>query len=268
MAAVKDRSGARYRSSVWLGRTLILVGLLAFFEVAPGRWLDELLVAQPSAIGRTLGEWMGLDGGDAVLWGAIRSTLGRAAGGLIIGTVLGLVAAFLVWRSKHIANLFEPVAAVVNSVPRIVLVPLFILWLGSGLAPIMVYVVGTAFFPIFYNVLQGLRSSDRVMLDSLRVMGAQDRDLLSAYLVPHSREYALAALMISAPLTLVSTIVGEMLMSAGGLGGLLVASRNDFDTDGIYAATLVAASLGVVTNVAVRSWNTKQRSRALEAEGL
>src|SRR3546814_20288488 len=125
----------------------------------------------------------------------------------------------------------------IHNLPRITLIPLFVFWLGNGDAPINVYVIGTAFFPMFYNALQGWRSADRQMVDVLSIIGARPRHIFRIYLLPHSREFILSGLLIAAPLTLVAAIVGEMLVGRG-LGGLLTLYRVQLDAPGLNPANI------------------------------
>jgi NitT/TauT family transport system permease protein len=259
---------SRYRASVWIGRAVILLLVLAFFQVAPNRWVSGLVLATPTGIVKTYMNWFGPHAGSSSLWYPIWVTVYRAGLGFIIGTALALLFSFFVWRSKTLARILEPVISVINNLPRVALVPIFILWLGSGLAPVLVYVVGAAFFPMFYNIVQGLRSAEREFLESLAILGARDRDVLRLYLIPHVREYFLSGLMISAPLTFVSTIVGEMLMSAGGLGSVLITNQDTFNTNGIYAATLIAGLLGVTIAVSVEHFTKRGRAHVREVGGM
>jgi len=270
MSASSPSSSSRsagFTASVWVARIAILVGALVFLEQAPGTWVPKLFLAKPSAVGERLGEWMGFGDEDPILWDALRTTLLHAGIGLICGTVLALVIAFVVWRSTVLARSVEPLMAVIHNVPRITLIPLFVFWLGNGDAPINVYVIGTAFFPMFYNALQGWRAADRQVIDVLSIMGARPRHIFATYLLPQSREFILSGLLIAAPLTLVAAIVGEMLVGTG-IGGMLSLYRVSFDADGLYTATVVASAVGVAINTAVGRVNRRHRTRMLETGGL
>lgn len=269
MSTTAERSerSLRFRASVWAARLAILGGALLFLERAPGRFVPKLFLAKPSAVGEHLGEWIGLGDHDPILWDALRTTLVHAGIGLIGGTVLALAAAFVVWRSTVLARSVEPLLAVIHNVPRITLIPLFVFWLGNGDAPINVYVIGTAFFPMFYNSLQGWRAADRQVVDVLMIMGAKRRHVFTTYLLPQSRELILGGLLIAAPLTLVAAIVGEMLVGTG-IGGMLSLYRVSFDAPGLYTATVVASAVGVAINTAVGSVNRRHRTRMLETGGL
>jgi NitT/TauT family transport system permease protein len=258
----------RYRVSVWVGRVVVLVVAIVLLQLAPGRWVADLVLAQPSSAFRTLGHWLGPNAGSSSLYHPVLTTVSRTLLGLVVGTVAALILAFVVWRFRVLARMAEPLVAIGNNLPRAALVPLFILWLGAGLFPVLIFVSSAAFFPMYYNVLQGLKSAERQFLESLAILGARRRDVFVEYLIPHIREFVLSAFMISIPLTFVSAIVAEMLMSAGGLGGILVTTQQNFDTNGIYAATLAASIIGVAANMAVTRMARRGRARLPEMWGL
>jgi NitT/TauT family transport system permease protein len=263
-------SGTRpyYRLSVWAGRFLVLVIGLALLQIAPGRWVPSLVLAKPSSVVRTIGNWLGPHAGAASVYSPVLTTVYRTAIGVAIGSTVAVIVAFLVWRIKTFARIADPLTAIANNLPRVALVPIFILWMGAGLLPILVFVSSAAFFPMYYNVLQGLKSAERPFLESLAILGGRPSDVIREYLIPHTREFVLSAFMISIPLSFVSTIVAEMLMSAGGIGRVLVTTQQNFETNGIYAATLIAAIIGVVANMAVVRVARRGRARLPEMWGL
>lgn len=265
---MRVKRSMRYRVSVWVGRVAVLVVGVALLQLAPGRWVDELVLAKPSSAFRTLGHWLGPNAGDTTLYRPVLTTLYRTALGLGLGTASAIILAFVVWRFKGFARVAEPLTAIANNLPRAALVPLFILWLGAGLYPVLIFVSSAAFFPMYYNVLQGLKSAERPFLESLAILGARRRNVVAEYLIPHIREFVLSAFMISIPLTFVSAIVSEMLMSAGGLGRILITTQQNFDTDGIYAATFAASIIGVLANMAVARVARRGRANLPEMYGL
>jgi NitT/TauT family transport system permease protein len=265
---MKTRGSIGYRASVWFGRLLIFAVGVWLLQEAPGRWVSPIVLARPSDAVETIWDWLQPHAGATSLYGPVFTTVGRTLFGLIIGTSIALVLAFLVWRFRTLARIFEPLTAILNNLPRVALVPIFILWFGAGRLPVLVFVASAAFFPMYYNVLQGLKSTERQFIESLAIMGASQWNVLRQYVFPHLREYVLSAFMISIPLTFVSAIVAEMLMSAGGLGRVLISTQQTFDTKGIYAATFVAAFIGVVANLAVIRIARRGRSRAPHMWGL
>lgn len=270
MATLKlhPRRPSAYTGSVWLGRVVVLVVAVTLLQLAPGRWVDTIVMAKPSDAFRTLGHWLGPNAGSESLYRPIWETVQRTLLGLLIGTACALVVAFVTWRFRLLARVSEPLVAIGNNLPRAALVPLFILWVGPGLVAVLIFVSSAAFFPMYYNVLQGLKSAERPFLESLAILGARRRDVVIDYLIPHIREFVLSAFMISIPLTFVSAIVAEMLMSAGGLGRVLVNTQETFQTDGIYAATFAASIIGVLANMIVTRMARKGRAARAQMWGL
>jgi len=265
---MKRKRSVGYRLSVWSGRLLIFAVGVWLLQEAPGRWVSPIVLAKPSDAVATIWDWLQPDAGAASLYGPVFTTVGRTLFGLFIGTSIAFILAFLVWQFRAIGRVIELLTAILNNLPRVALVPIFILWFGAGLLPVLVFVASAAFFPMYYNVLQGLKSTERQFMESLAIMGASQWNVLREYVIPHLREYVLSAFMISIPLTFVSAIVAEMLMSAGGLGRVLISTQQTFDTKGIYAATFVAAFIGVVANLAVVRIARRGRSRVPQMWGL
>jgi ABC-type nitrate/sulfonate/bicarbonate transport system permease component len=241
------------RVGIYVGRLALGVALLALWQYAPGHLVDRIVLASPSEIVAKLDEWArGTDTREPVLWSALWTTVRHLLVGVVGGTVAGLVLSLLLAESKVLAHAVEPTVAMLDNVPRVTLIPLFVLWLGPGDPPIYIYALTSAFFPVFFNSVQGWRSASAEHVTALRLMGAGRGAVFWEYRLPHALPYVATGVFLAIPLTMVSVTVGE-LIGGTGVGELISRSRDLFDAAGLYAATAVAATVGILVTKVVEA---------------
>ncbi|MBL8179154.1 MAG: ABC transporter permease [Bryobacterales bacterium] len=233
---------ARVPMVVW--QLLLGASLLAAWQAgASAGVLDKFFFSRPSDI--ALRVWqMCLTG---AVWGHLGTTLLEAALSFAIGVALGVACGFALARNRFLAALFDPYLRVANSLPRVVLAPIFLLWFGLGIWSKVALGVTVVFFIVFFNTLQGVREVDPVVVHNARMLGASERQLIRHVLIPSALSWIFSSLHISIGFAIIAVVVGEYLGAAKGIGYMIAQAEGVFDTTGVFAGMAILA--GVVLAV-------------------
>jgi NitT/TauT family transport system permease protein len=227
----------------------VLALRVAIFVVVVGGWelcaragvVDPFFFGEPSRIVSQLQTWVqqGTEAGS--LWEQIFATLEEAVLGFLIGVVLGVVCGIALGRVQLLADIFSPYIKVMNSIPRIVLGSIFILWLGLGLSSKVALAVVLVFFAVFFNAFQGAREVDRNLVANARILGASRRQVTRHVVLPSAMTWIIASMHVSFGFALIGAIVGEFLGAQKGLGLLISQAQGTFNADGVFAAMVIIA---------------------------
>lgn len=228
-------------------RIALLVFLLAAWELASGTVFNPFWISSPSLILVALTNMMA----NGTLPQAILATMVVALVGFALGILIGVGLGVLCGVSRVVARVLDPYITGLYSLPRVALVPLFILWFGLGFEMKVIFTALLVFFPVFMNTLAGIRDVDDDLIDVIRVMGASRRDTIFKVLVPSALAWVFAGLRISVPFALIGAILAEMFSSSRGLGYVISYTANQFDTAGLFAALFVTTLLGLALDAVV-----------------
>src|SRR4029078_888826 len=146
---------------------------------------------------------------------------------------------FAFGRAPFVAAVFDPYIKMLNAVPRVVLAPLFLLWLRLGLWARVALAVTLVFFVMFFNTYQGVRDADRVLIDNVRMLGASERQLVRHVLIPSALTWISSSLQTSLGFAMVGAVVGEYLGSTSGLGYVIAQAEGTVGTTGVFARMTV-----------------------------
>lgn len=252
-AAVSDQRRRRRRgilvvNGARLAVAVALVGGWQLFAGQPGSrplvLIDQYYVSRPSEVWDSLVKfWQ-----TGVLLPNVWVTVQEMLLGFLVGFVLGLAVGFVVGSNRFVGDVAMPFVSALYSVPRLALVPLFLLWFGLGLTSKVAFVGMLVFFLVFYNTYAGVRDVDKDLVDTLRIIGAKRRTIMTKVTFPSAMTWILAGLRVSAPYALVGAVTSEMISSNEGLGYLLVRASGQFDTSGVFAAIAVMMVLAMLVN--------------------
>src|SRR3954469_2929313 len=153
----------------------------------------------------------------------------------VIGTVLGLAVGLWLALSPIASALLDPYIKAFNSMPRVILAPIFGVWFGLGMASKVALGVTLVFFIVFFNVYQGVREVSHTVLANARILGASDRQLMRHVYVPSAMSWVFASLHNSVGLAFVGAVVGEYLGSSRGVGYLILQAEGTFDINAVFA---------------------------------
>ena len=242
------RQAARQRqNTVLFWRVGILVAFLGLWEVA-GRlnWIDPFFYAMPSTIVGRLYEWITEGTSEGPLWYHLLVTMEEAMLGFLTGSVAGILAGIALGRNRMASDIFSIYIKVINSIPRVVLAPIFIMLFGLGLASKVALAFVMVFFVVFHNAFQGVREADRAMIANARILGASDWQVTRSVIVPSAMSWIFASLHVSFGFAIIGAIVGEFVGSRYGIGLLINVAKGSFDAAGMYAAIVIVMVVALV----------------------
>ncbi len=204
----------------------------------------------------------------------IAATLSAMLSGYVIGSTLGILLGASIAKSRAVERVLLPYVVGLQSVPKIALAPLFVMWFGYGLASKIVMVSLMCFFPLMINTLTGLLAADRDRIDMLRTMTATRWQIFRFVKLPSAAGHIFAGLQVAVVLSLIATLVAEFVGSDYGLGNLIEASQSALDTAGMFAVLLILAVIGLLVTACVRSvhrrvvfWEMPTRVTVLDERG-
>ncbi|KXF75550.1 ABC transporter permease [Paramesorhizobium deserti] len=190
---------------------------------------------EPIAVGQRIIDWFA----DGSIWYHLGITLTEAALAFIIGSVGGVIIGFWFARKPLLAAVFDPYVKAANALPRVVLAPIFALWLGLGIWSKVALGVTLVFFIVFFNVYQGVKEVSPTILSNARMLGMNGRQLLRHVYLPSAMSWMFSSLHTSVGFAVVGAVVGEYLGSAAGLGYLIHEAESVFDVTGVFAGMVV-----------------------------
>ncbi len=228
-------------------RLLLAVALLALWEYVagprtdPATIVDEFYISRPSQIWIALTRWAE----QGILLPSIVGTIINTVIGFAVGASLGLLLGFVLGSNAFLAQLLDPFVTAVYSIPRLALVPLFMLWFGIGTSMKVALVASVVFFLVFFATYAGVKEVDDTMKQKLRLMRGSWLGIALKVTLPSAATYIISGLRISAPYALVAEVTAEMMSSNSGLGYLLIRSSSQYYTPGVFAAILLMMLIGM-----------------------
>ena len=239
----RSRSGAARRllNSDWVRPILLMVILLVLWDLSVRLFgVPAYLVPKP---------------GDVVLamideWPRLLSesvpTFTATLGGFALSVLFGIPIAMLIAGSRTVEAYVYPLLVFSQSIPKVAIAPLFVVWFGFGLMPKVIAAFLLGFFPVVVSAVQGFKSVDGEMMDLARSMKASRLQTFRMVSLPHALPAIFAGLKVSITLAVVGAVVGEFVGSNSGIGFVLQRSIGNFELPLMFAALTVLALMGVV----------------------
>jgi NitT/TauT family transport system permease protein len=168
-----------------------------------------------------------------------------------IGTAFGLALGLWLALAPLAGAILDPYIKALNSMPRVILAPIFAVWFGLGIASKVALGVTLVFFIVFFNVYQGVKEVSPVVLASARMLGANQRQLLRHVYLPSATSWVFSSLHTSVGLAFVGAVVGEYLGSSQGVGYLILQAEGSFDINTVMAGILVLTAFALALDAAV-----------------
>ena len=252
----------RRKRLIHLLRLLLLVGLLGLWQLAAALgWIDAFIFSSPARAVALLGRLIA----DGTLWLHIGTTLLETLIGFACGTALGLAAAVALWCSPLAQRVAEPSLVVLNSLPKIALGPVLIVWVGAGMSAIVVVTLLISVVVTIIGVLNGFLAVEEEKILLLKTFGATRRQIFRYVIFPASLPTTVAVLKINVGMAWVGVIVGEFLVSRAGLGYLIVYGGQVFKMDLVMASVLVLSLLAAAMYYLVELAEHRLRKKQADA---
>ena len=233
---------------LFAARLGLITVLLATWELSARTFADEFFISRPMVIGIKFAEL--ISSGRLFFHGGV--TVVETLAGFLTGATCGLGVGLLLGRNTGLARLLDPILVAINSLPKVALAPLFIMWFGIGIGMKIILTATIVFFLVFINTYHGVRNVNPELVDILRLMGARERDIVTKVVIPSALQWVFAGLQLSVPYALIGAVVGEMMAANRGLGYLLADAAGQLDTGGVFAALLSIVGLALLLQASVR----------------
>jgi NitT/TauT family transport system permease protein len=250
---------------VW--QLLVLVVFLALWQALTRNAQTAFFFGEPLKVAVRIWQWFTVGSGTleiglgdwtlftlqfpAEIYSHLLVTLTETVLAFGIGTVLGLGAGLWLALSPLTASILDPYVKAANSMPRVILAPIFAMWFGLGIWSKVALAVTLVFFIVFFNVYQGVKEVSPVVLANARMLGANARQLLRTVYLPSATSWVFSSLHTSVGLAFVGAIVGEYLGSARGVGYLILQAEGSFDVNTVFAGIVVLTGFALVLDLLV-----------------
>jgi NitT/TauT family transport system permease protein len=234
----------RYRRRVTIGQAALIVVVMAAWHFGSGVLFDPFFVGSPAGVAKVLIA----DLGDSRFWNDLRVTGTEMTLGYLLGALGGIALGVLFARWRLAADIFDPFFTGLNSLPRIALAPLLVVWFGIDMASKVVLAATLVFFLTFLTTLSGIRNVDPALVDVARLVGANERQIFRYVMLPGASAWVINGLKMSLPYALIGVIVGEFLVASSGLGYRLNFYSTSYNTNGTFAMLLVMMAVMMCLN--------------------
>ncbi|ABQ37994.1 MULTISPECIES: ABC transporter permease [Bradyrhizobium] len=226
---------------------LALWQLLATVPVFGRILLPPFFFSNPVDVFAQVVKWFA----SGAIWKHLAITLWESILAFAIGSLGGVLVGFWFARKPLVAAVFDPYVKMANALPRVVLAPIFTLWLGLGIWSKVALGVTLVFFIVFFNVYQGVKEVSTVVRDNARMLGMNERQLMRHVYWPSALSWMFSSLHTSVGFAVVGAVVGEYLGSAAGLGYLIQQAEGVFDVAGVFAGMFVLSAFVILIDIGV-----------------
>ena len=202
----------------------------------------KLFFTVPSRIVGTL--WQMFASGS--VWAPLGVSAMAFAVGLGLAILVGLPLGILLGRSNALNAMFDPFITAFNATPRLVFLPLLMLWFGIGLWSKVAIVSLGALFPLLINTYEGVRNADKLLINVVRSFGAKEWDIARLVVVPNSLPFIVVGLRLAIGRAILGVVVAEFFGAQDGLGVIMVRAASGFKVDVVFAGLIIFAGLSLL----------------------
>jgi NitT/TauT family transport system permease protein len=220
---------------------LVIAGMFLVWEIACRAFdIPVFILPAPSVIADSMVKWWSplLSNAWATLKTTVVGFLMAVGFGLLLGVAIG--SSVLVYRGLY------PLLIAFNSVPKVAVVPILVIWFGSGFWPAVLTAFLISFFPIVVNVATGIATVEPELRDVLRALGARPRDIIMKVGLPRAMPYFFASLKVAITVAFVGSIISETVAANEGIGHLMLVASSRFDVPLVFAGLIVTGVMGVL----------------------
>ncbi len=233
-----------------LGPPLATLGVVVFawWAAVRGLHMEAYLLPAPGAVARAI-----YDGfADGSFWPHIAATVEASAIGFAVGSAIAVALGVALAEQPIFERFLFPLIVALQAMPKVALAPLILVWCGFGLESKVVLIVLICFFPLFVNVVVGIRSADPDLIDLCRASCASRWYIFRNVKLPSAAGNIFAGLQIGASLALIGAVVGEFVSAQRGLGYLIASSMVNMSVATMFAGAILLALIGIAATAAVR----------------
>jgi len=248
---------------------VVIIGIFVFWEIGVRVFgIEQFVLPAPSAIFASAWQWRWpiLDNAWQTIW--------TTAIGFFIAVIVGLLAGIAIGSSTLIYDSFYPALIGFNSIPKVAVVPILVIWFGVGTVPAIITAFLIAFFPILVNVAVGIATVEPELQDVLRALGASRWQVIRKVGLPRSMPYFFASLKVAITFAFVGTIVAETVAANKGIGYFMLVASSRFEVPLAFAGLLVTSVMGIgmylvsaMIERRVTGWATRGQDAMIPGQG-
>ncbi|HEX6705541.1 MAG TPA: ABC transporter permease [Albitalea sp.] len=251
----------RWLTSPAVRPVLLLLSLIVLWDLAIRLFkIPPYLIPTPLSVARQLyGEW-------PMLWRETLPTLYATLGGFAASALVGIPIAMWIAYSRVVESFVYPLLVFSQSVPKVAIAPLFVVWFGFGIVPKVIAAFLLGFFPVVVATVQGFKSVEGDVIDLARSMGANPVKVFLKFRLPTALPSIFSGLKVSVTLAVVGAVVGEFVGSNAGIGYVLQKANGTFDLPLMFAALVILSMVGVLLFLVIElierwllPWHASQR---------
>ena len=251
----------RWITSPALRPLWLLVMLVVFWDLGIRIFnIKPYLIPNPWSVAQQLvGEW-------PMLWRETLPTLYATLGGFLLSAVVGVAIAMWISYSRLVESFVYPLLVFSQSIPKVAIAPLFVVWFGFGILPKVIVAFLLGFFPVVVATVQGFKSVEADVVDLARSMGASPWKVFIKFRLPTALPSIFSGLKVSVTLAVVGAVVGEFVGSNSGIGYVLQKANGSFDLPLMFAGLVILSMVGVLLFLAIEviehalmPWHQSQR---------
>jgi NitT/TauT family transport system permease protein len=244
---------------------LVIVGFFALWQLLCASLnVSDLILPKPTQIAFILWKKMPL------LWPHTLQTLYTTVVGFAAGVLVGVFIGLLIGSSKLAYDVAYPLLVGFSSIPKVAVVPIFVVWFGSGTIPAILTSAVICIFPVVVNVATGLASTEPELEDVFRVLGASKLDILWNVGMPRTLPFLFASLKIAITLSFVGTVLSETVAANKGIGNVMMIASGNFDVPLVFAGLFILAIMGILLyaissyfEIKMTGWNNRKNDFSL-----
>ncbi|HKC34092.1 MAG TPA: ABC transporter permease, partial [Xanthobacteraceae bacterium] len=227
-----------------VGSAALIIGFFLLWELfCWGGGISDVVLPRPSKVFVTLILRF------PAIWPHAIQTLYTTLVGFGFGIAIGVTIGVLIGSSKLAYDVAYPLLVGFSSIPKVAVVPIFVLWFGAGTVPAVLTAMILCVFPIVVNVATGLATTEPELEDVMRSLRASRFDILTNVGLPRAMPYFFASLKVAVTQAFVGTVIAETVASNRGIGNLMMIASSNFDVPLVFAGLMILAALGVALYV-------------------
>ena len=227
-----------------LASAALIIGFFLFWEfMCWATGISEVVLPRPSRVLVTLVARL------PAIWPHAIQTLYTTLVGFALGIAIGVLIGIVIGSSRLAYDVAYPLLVGFSSIPKVAVVPIFVLWFGAGTVPAVLTAMLLSIFPIVVNVATGLATTEPELEDVMRALKASKLDILFNVGLPRTMPYFFASLKVAVTQAFVGTVIAETIASNRGIGNLMMIASSSFDVPLVFAGLIILAALGVALYV-------------------
>lgn len=233
----------REKRLIRLYQLLILIGFIGLWQLSASlEWIDPFIFSSPSRVVKTIIDMTK----SGKLFYHLGITLFETLVSFVIGTVLGIIIAMILWWFKKVSKTLEPYLVVLNSMPKTALAPILIVWLGNNMKSILFTAVSLSIIVTILNIYTGFCQVDSEKLKLITTFGGKRSHMLTKVVIPANYANIVNVMKVNIGLSLIGVIIGEFLAAKAGLGYLIIYGSQTFKLDWVMMSMILLALLATL----------------------